>query len=254
MFQGFAISGFGSGLLSHRVGALLVSAFAVSALAAIPTGIALADSAPVPVSASTLYVPAGFDSNDEVVVVIDGRFADTCWQLTSPAVVVNAAAMEVLITPRAYQNPGPCVVAPVPWDQEVAVGELAAGDWTVRISSSGQHEALPVGVASTTGPDDFLYAPVQTAQVVRTEAGGYKAILTGRLFASCLAWKESRLIDQGKIQVVLPIIEQVSNTCQAASTEFTQEIMLSSGLSAGRHLLHVRSLNGKALNVLFLVQ
>jgi hypothetical protein len=73
----------------------------------------------------------------------------------------------------------------------------------------------------------------------------------GDLLADCLAFQDIKVLDQGKVIVVLPILEQTSTTCHSTQEHFHQKVALPSNLAPGRHLLHVRSLNGRSLNRLF---
>jgi hypothetical protein len=198
-----------------------------------------------------LFVPYGYDSNDEVVLVIEGRLPDTCHQLSTAEILKNEETRTIEIKPMAVVNPGPCFRAPIPWDKEVQLGTLSVGEW--RVISGGQTKTLSVGQPNSTDPDDFLYAPISAA-IVRTDSNGrLVAELRGRLLASCLSLQEIRVLDQGAVTVLLPILAQSGETCDAVSTDFSQTVELPQGLVSGRHLLHVRSLNGRAVNVIFQV-
>ena len=56
----------------------------------------------VDVSLGTAYVPDGFDSNDNVQVVVEGEFMNTCFRPTTPKSEVDPISGEIRITGQAY--------------------------------------------------------------------------------------------------------------------------------------------------------
>jgi hypothetical protein len=67
--------------------------------------------------------------------------------------------------------------------------------------------------------------------------------------------KEVTVINSGKTLEVLPKMELVDapNGCQITEVPFSWTVDLPKEISKGRHLMHVRSLNGKAVNKMFSV-
>jgi hypothetical protein len=67
-------------------------------------------------------------------------------------------------------------------------------------------------------------------------------------------WDEIKVVDSGRSIEVLPIVRvDTSGDCPAATRTFERRVELPRGMAPGRHLLHVRSLSGKAANVVFTV-
>lgn len=219
-------------------------------------GLALAGAAhadePRSVGAANLYVPQGYDDNDEIVVMVDGYLPSTCYQLANPKVTTDPSTRIVTVDLKAHVNTGTCFNVPVPFQQEVDLGSLPAGEWRVQTTVSSHSTSLAVVAASSSAPDEHLYAPVDSVTVTFDKnEGRYSAELTGDILATCLSFSETRVLDQGSVLVVLPILEQTSSECQPTSEHFSHKILLPNSLSPGHHLLHIRSLNGRGVNLLF---
>jgi len=228
--------------------ALLATAFGMSSAA-------FAAGELTPVQVAEVFVPVGFDDNDEVVVVLDGYLPNSCYKVEGAKVSVDANTKKVEVTQMARRWPGPCLLALVPFSSTVSVGMLPKGEFTVT-SYGAAEEKLAVGEATSAGPDDFLYAPVDHASIAPTAASGQvSAVLEGRFTNSCMAIEEVRVIDSGKTLEVLPImkVEDRSDCRSNVEIPFRKYVELPAGLGDGRHLLHVRSLNGRSVNTMFTV-
>ena len=214
-------------------------------------GVARADE-PRSVGASQLFAPQGYDDNDEIVVVATGFLPSTCFQLTNPSVSTDRDTRTVTIDLKSHVNPGPCVNIPVPFEQEIDLGTLPAGDWTLETTVGGLSSSLTVVVAPNEAPDAYLYAPIDNASLsFDAETGRWSAVLTGDLLASCLSIQETKVLGQGGVVVLLPILQQRDEVCQPTNDHFSLKVPLPADLEPGKHLLHVRSLNGRAVNRVF---
>lgn len=223
----------------------------VAAMGLALAGVAQADE-PRSVGASHLFAPQGFDDNDEIVVVASGYLPNTCYQLTTPIVKTNLETRTVSIDLKSHVNTGPCVNVPVPFEQEVDLGSLPVGDWTLETSFGSLRTTLNVVESPNESPDAYLYAPIDQVNVSFDKGSGrWTALLTGDLLANCLAIKETKVLGQGDVVVLLPILEQSEEVCEPTSEHFNLRVLLPENLSPGRHLLHVRSLNGRAINRIF---
>jgi hypothetical protein len=202
------------------------------------------------------FVPKGFDDNDEVVLVVDGYLPSGCYRLTRPEVIVDRAARTVTAVPQARYFNTPCVEVLVPYDFEVQLGVLAAGSYEVKVGRGADplvQRRLTVAEATNAGPDDELYAPVDSA-VVREGADPHElyATIDGRLPSSCMSWDDIKVVDNGDTVNVLPIVKvDPDQPCDSVETRYKKTFKLPDTIDFGRHLLHVRSLNGHAINHLF---
>jgi hypothetical protein len=236
--------------MTPRVLTLLLasSSFAPAAFADDPANGEL-----VVVDASYVFAPIGFDDNDEVSVVIDGYLPSGCYRLMRPEVKIDPLTRQITVVPTARYFDVPCIDALIPYWQEVRLGRLAQGDYKISVAPSGLQERLDIAEAQNAGPDDYLYAAIDTAQVDRQDGSNTSVIkIAGRFTNSCMVMDEVRVIDTGKTINVLPIMHMEDlNDCQPVETEFRRMIELPATVSEGRHLLHVRSLNGVAVNHVF---
>jgi hypothetical protein len=230
----------------------MLSAAALAA-ATLVAGSAFAAGELMPVQVSEIFAPVGFDDNDEVVVVLDGYLPNSCYKVENTHVKVDPATSAVEVTQLARRWPGPCLLALVPFSSTVSLGVLPKGDFTVK-SFGATDEKLSVGEATSSGPDDFLYAPVDHVSFApSTGSDAVSAMLEGRFTNTCMAFEEVKVIDSTKTVEVLPIMkmEERSDCQDNVEIPFRKYVSLPGGLYEGRHLLHVRSLNGRSVNRMF---
>jgi len=235
---------------------LRVSIFAAAtvalALTASHANVALADEPGlVAVPISTIFVPNGFDNNDEVQVVLDGTFPNTCYKLARTEVTPLASGMGFTVKQFARRFSGVCIPTFVPFWTEVTLGRLPTGEHRIVVAD-GPEAMVSVVDAPSSSQDDFLYAPVETIELVRGADFTWSVKLHGHLTNTCLELGDVRVLDQGEVQVVLPIVNKLDRSdCRDADVEFTKVVALPSQLDSGNHLVHVRSMSGRAINAVF---
>lgn len=225
--------------------------------AALAGGLAVANAEPGPgngdivnVDARYVFAPEGFDDNDESIVMLDGYLPSGCYKLTRPMVEIDERTKQVNIKPMARYFNVPCIEALIPYQYEIKLGILSEGLYTINVNSAAV-ESLDVAEATSAGPDDYLYAPIDQASVEKTDAGLMEATIEGRFTNSCMVWDEVKVQDNGKTVNILPIMKVDGTNCVAGEFPFKKTVQLPDSVSNGRHLLHVRSLNGNAVNHLF---
>ncbi len=206
-----------------------------------------------PVGARLIFIPEGFDDNDVSEVVLDGYLPNGCYRLADPKVEFSRGKREIVITPMARYFAVPCIEALIPFTQPVYLGILPVGDYTIRVSEGEQGPPprghLHVSEAQSAGPDDFLYAPVDQV-VVRSENGEFIAEVSGRFTLSCLRFAKPEFRGTSRAIALLPVTEK-EGACEVGDFPFHEEFVIPGIHEAGRYLLHVRSLSGKALNAVF---
>jgi hypothetical protein len=205
----------------------------------------------VSVPVRNVFIPAGFDDNDNVQVVLEGAFTDTCYRLAHTEVLKSGNDQEFEIVQWARKFPGICIPTTVPFKSEVSLGRLVSG--TYKIEAVGVSAAsLEVIRAAANSQDDYIYAPVSAASVGRRNTGHYVATLTGTLPNGCFTVDRTEVLRQEKVLVVLPVIKyDDSGECRSEPQPFEVAVNLPTDLTAGKYLLHVRSMSGKATNVVF---
>lgn len=201
----------------------------------------------------TGYIPDGFDSNDLVQIVGEGLFRDSCYRPASVRVDVDHENRKISVSPTAYLYDGMCLQMLIPYDQAIDVGFLKAGKYQVVQKSLGTETQLgdvKVRVATNASPDDYLYAPVHQAYFMSKAGGKATVKLAGEFTNSCMKLADVTVSVQPRVIVLQPI-SQVENRDDCTQGKFTYEKEVEiANLKAGRYLLHVRSLNGKAINTL----
>lgn len=208
----------------------------------------------VVIEADQIHIAEGFDDNDEVTAVLDGYLPDSCYRVTHNETILDPETGTIKIVQMARRYNSICLPVRVPYFNEANLGVLPTGSFVVT-TDGAPAKTLVVAEANNSGPDDFLYAPVDDARVEADFTNNrYIAVLQGRFTNTCMAWKEVKLMPTGGEFVVLPIVQMEDRTdCIEAEIPFSWVLDLPEGMATGRHLLHVRSLNGKAINHMFSV-
>lgn len=204
----------------------------------------------VPMPLTKAYVPIGFDDNDHVQVVVTGQFPDTCYKLGPVTAQKTATGIEVL--QQAYRHNGGCLDMMVPFSQVVDLDLVKAGDYEIKDRTSGKAIGqLPVAVAKAPSPDDYLYAPVEEVMILEERGGkGPTLYMTGNFPSRRMQVKEIRVQRFNDVVVVQPIVQIGANANEEranAHPRFEVKKALTD-LPKGNFLLHVRSMNGKAVN------
>jgi len=214
----------------------------------------LSSSDRVPVRIDHLFIPVGFDANDETEVVIDGFLPNSQLKMAAPLVQVDKSTKTITLEARARLTDrlGPDFVV-VPYSQTVRIGSLPHGSYTVKTSDGRLSRSLEIKVAVGNERDEFLYAPIDSMGLkVLSAERAYKVSLTGRLTSSCMSWKGARVAVTGLTIQIQPLVEVANNEdCRDVITPFEKTVDLPALKVNERYLVHVRSLNGLAFNQVF---
>jgi hypothetical protein len=233
-------------------------ALATLVLSLAATSSAHADTAPSLVAAPVekVFVPIGFDSNDDAEVVVHGHFPSSCYKIGPIKSDVDFASRRVVVRVSAwFYRDGICHPMRVPYVASVKLGPLLDGDYTVRVSGVEAVSAgLPITPATSSNPDDFVYAPVETVELSSDESGRPAVRLAGtapEMDNGCLLLAETKIMRSDAVFVVLPIarIERDVALCAVQpSRRFSAVVTLPEDTVAGDFLLHVRVLAGQSIN------
>lgn len=206
----------------------------------------------VSIEPKNFFVPVGFDDNDQTVAVMDGYLPDTCYRLRPAIVEVDATNQKIVVEAQAVKYPGPCMDVIIPYSSVVQLGVLAVGNYKIVTKGGKELEKVEVKRATSPGPDEFLYAPVENTQV-ETSAGKAHAHLFGRYTNSCMEIQDIKVINSGKTIEVLPIMGKKPNAgvCVPMEVPYEKIIQLPTLKANERYLLHIRSLDGQSVNQVF---
>lgn len=210
----------------------------------------------VPLSVDQVYAPLGFDSNDNVQLVIDGFLPTLCHKSVDVAWTLNEDTISIQVTallggPRKGETS--CPRQRVPFMESVSLGVLKPGHYKVRVNNGDDPELKTplISVAQTHSQaiDDHIYANVTRVDRVEDE---WKVVLSGYNPSPCYALDQVKIISNDVDTVsILPILKQTSQYCPEKRTPFAYEVEIPTNLPAADVLLHVRVMNGKSVNALF---
>lgn len=202
-----------------------------------------------------VFVPQGFDDNDEAEITIAGSFPNTCYRSGKATAQVDRTAKTIVIKNEDnFFTSCWCLFVLVPYVKTIPVGMLPTGTYTVLVEQTNgeriRQSSLSVAVSANNGPDDYLYPLVEDAKVeTQGEGKPAKLTLSGQLPSECMELDEVRVAYRApNVIEVLPIakIENEAD-CGQKKREFRKEVLLSPPWK-GATLVHIRSLNGQALN------
>jgi hypothetical protein len=215
--------------------------------------------------------PVGYDDNDRIQLVLDGKLPNLCFELAQNHFDVNQKEKIITIQQFIKRKQIPeCLTKndklpgylkwPEPFTTEVHIGTLSEGNYRIRFQSaldSIQERVFQVKKSSSSSIDEMLYAPISDAFipeiVYETENGEF--VLTGIWQSSCLDLhhEDIQVETFSDVFVVLPKMTVQENTDCFRQQRPLREIVSLGSLKQGRYLLHIRSLTGKSINKVFTV-
>lgn len=206
------------------------------------------------VGSEHIFVPSGFDDNDNAQIVISGNLPNSCYRVADPVMKVNHRQKKVYVKPQAYVYPSSwCLQVPVPFTQTLNLGVLNASSYeVVEVGPRDQqssHGKMNIKKSMSGSADDFLYASVKAASVSK-ETGKNILRLTGTLSSGCMHLKEVKVIHQVKEVIeVLPITEMNgADVCDQRVYPFETQVELPT-VHSDAVLIHIRTLNGQSVNL-----
>lgn len=213
---------------------------------------------PQDIEAKYLFVPGGFDNNDQIQVTIDGYLPNACYKLAEPRVDYDDASRTYTITAVANKFDADSVVCgmyEVPYTVTANLGQVREGDYTIATKGAAKR-SLHVKQSTGIGPDDYFYAPVDHVHVdVSLTRKEIIATVEGRFTNSCMRWEEIKTIDEGSDVVLLPVISMADRSdCRNQEMRYKAMQVKLPWRQPGRYLLHVRGLSGAAVNHVFEVE
>lgn len=233
---------------------LLLSSLALLALAS--TAFAQHEPARVAATFDRIYVPGGYDSNDHIQLVGEGRFRNTCYRPAPSRIQIDGRTRSIYVGPVAYEYSGLCLQVVLPFERVIDIGILKAGTW--RIFQDKSPSAVPLGEvtvhpALTDIPDDHLYAPVTQAFFEQKGMVNH-FYLAGEFQTNCMNIEDIKITIEKEAIVLQPLLKAASGeSCEVGRFPFLKKLSVPF-IPKGRYLLHVRSMNGNAVNTLISVQ
>ena len=174
---------------------------------------------------------------------------------------IDAANKKITITAEAYFYPGAvCAHMMVPFIKSVELkGVLAAGTYKIEIAKRPNAETSPLTITKATRPeaDDYLYAAVQSAGIEEKQNGQRDLVLRGQhpyLLQGCVKFDQVKTyLSPSKVLVVQPITRIENNSAECigdVNNRFEYRAPLTTVLTRGEYVMHVRVLDGNSVNQL----
>lgn len=213
-------------------------------------GVALASqvvSAPV----EHLFIPKGFDNNDNVEIFVSGKFPNPCYSRNKVDVKVIEDQIQVTVTALLNnQENKNCEDYQVSFLEDVTIGSLQAGEYKLTVNGK-LSEKLIVNEARSTGVDDHLYAEVDYVELGFTGGANGEVFLVGRT-ADCIVLDRVELISNEKDTLsILPIMKIVSTSCAKQKVQFNIPVKFDPlKFNSSNILLFVKTMDGKSINSL----
>ena len=235
----------------HRISLLSVlTAFSI---------VATAEAAPNPllpvmikIKPEQVFVPPGFDTNDNAQLVVSGGLANTCLKAGATKARVNHKKRQIYLEQEALQYTDCwCAELPTTYTKTVDLGVLEEGKYQVlvadgpeKVQKEGQ---MAIAAATTNAPDERFYAPVEEA-VISNKDGVAELTLRGTFSSTCTNLEQVKILQRtpGVIEV-LPISDLREGTaCVAGENPYEKTVSLPA--VKGKTLVHIRSLSGQSIN------
>ena len=244
--------------------------FAISTLISIFSKQIFASAAVVPkptfLPVEKIYsIEHGFDTTDTVEIAVKGFMPNSCYTLNKGVAHVDEINMKIYVSIEGYVRENQvCWMAKTPYLEVIQIGHLKQGHYTIQsIKNPGVTGKLHVSKSVSNRTDDHLYAPVDTVEILpktnnfnRTEK--QQLILKGtypHLLKGCMRIvKVKSYKTKNNVLVVLPIAQILNEKkCHHKQVNQYNRFKIVHKIKASlkkKGLVHVRTLNGRALNKL----
>lgn len=200
-----------------------------------------------------VYIPSGFDSNDNVEVVVTGFLPNLCHKSPAAKVVMNGGKVDIKMTSLYYHASNPyCPEMVVPFTKTVSLGVMDKGlyDITVNGRSPWQlKENIKIAESTSNAVDEFNYAYVQ---YIDKEVGDNNVALKGYNPSDCFILDEITHVSNKKdAYSVLPKMKQIREFCPMKMIPFSYDWEVPTEVPSQKVLIHVRTMDGNSVNTIF---
>jgi hypothetical protein len=200
-----------------------------------------------------LFIPNGFDNNDNVELVVTGKFPNPCYTHNKVEVDVKNDSIYIEVTSLSNQAKSLCEDMKIPFSETVSIGNLQAGDYNVFVNQGSRNELrgkLDVAVSGSSSVDDHFYAQVDYVELGFTGGLSGDAVLVGSSVSPCLKLDHVEYIsNKNDTLSILPIMKKVSQDCPEKRSRLSIPVKFDPRkLNAQKILLFVRSIDGKSVH------
>lgn len=204
-----------------------------------------------------VFVPNGFDNNDQVEVIVTGKFPNPCYTRNKYEVKVKGNTIKIDVTSVSMNDPmyTKCEPLKIPFTEVVNVGSLQGGDYKVIVNEGGQYEQkdlISIAAASSESVDENIYAKVDYIETGFTGGASGDALLVAQSPSPCLTLDRVEYLSNSKDTLsVLPIMKRTSLDCPEKSQRIEIPVKFDPNkFKFERILLFVRTIEGRSVNTI----
>ncbi len=195
-----------------------------------------------------VFIPKGFDNNDHVELVVSSNFPDSCYKDFETRSQIDGRKIFLKIMAQKT-NDQFCAQALIPIMDTISLGVLDSGEYEVK-SSSGFESRFFIEESSSSAIDESLYMNVDYVEKMKNEEN--KIFLRGYNPSDCYEFDEAEIVSNSENTLsILPKMKQISEFCPMKFTPFSIEVRIpeyEEFTGRDKILLHIRSMNGNAVN------
>lgn len=201
------------------------------------------------VPVDNIFAPNGYNSNDNVEVVVSGFLPNLCYRDLEIVPQVDGNQVKIRVQAKSYDGPGiGCADVIVPFIENVKIGLLDQGDYDV-IANNDRKVPLYVEEFSDDAIDDEFLANVES---IEKNIDSRIIKLKGHNPSDCYEFDRFDVSDNGiDVYSVKPIMKKVRDFCPMKMIPFELNYEVPQDLMSNRILIHVRSMYGQSVNSLF---
>lgn len=208
-----------------------------------------------------LFVPAGFDNNDNIELVVTGLFPNPCYKRNDVKVEVNADIIDIKVTSilSGDDKSSLCAAMVVPFKENIIVGNLQGGDYKIVVNRNTVYELksiIHVAEAASQNQDDHLYAMVNHIDLGFTGGTTGSAFLVGWKTSDCLEVDRVEYLSNGSDTLsIMPIMKKTREFCPMKMTRLYVPVQFNpQDFTHSKILLMSRTLEGRSVNNLLNLQ
>lgn len=201
------------------------------------------------VPVDNVYAPPGYNSNDNVEVVVSGFLPNLCYRDLEAVPVVEGNKVKIKVQAKDFSGPGiGCADMIVPFVESVKIGLLDQGDYDIVVNNM-KEAPLYIDEFSDDAIDDEFVANIES---IEKNFENRQIVMKGHNPSDCYVFDRFEVNDNGRdVYSVKPIMKKVRDFCPMKMVPFELNFDVPQGLMSDRILIHVRSMYGQSVNSLF---
>lgn len=194
-----------------------------------------------------VYVPYGFDSNDDVQFQIEGYSPSLCLQGPKYYKKVSGNKIFIKVVASKVLHGDFCPQVVTPFDLSVKLSQLPPGKYQVIVngrSKEPKRSLLYISKAKSQNVDDHLYAGVWSFRI----RDGFLE-LRGEHYADCFELDKIEILNNRvNTYSVIPRIKVINQNCSPGDFPFKYRVKFDNKLDVTKALFHVRVMGGQSIN------